>query len=55
MRVTKEMTIFEIIRAHPQAAAVFAVFNMACSDCMSVIDDTLEQGARQHSIDLEQL
>ncbi|NLN06309.1 MAG: DUF1858 domain-containing protein [Firmicutes bacterium] len=55
MRVTKEMTIFEIIRAHPQAAAVFAVFNMACSDCMAVIDDTLEQGARQHSIDLEQL
>ena len=39
------MTIFEIIRAHPQAAA-FADFNMACGGCMAVIDDTLEQGAR---------
>ncbi|NLM45627.1 MAG: DUF1858 domain-containing protein [Firmicutes bacterium] len=55
MKITREMTIFEIIRSHPQAAAVFEEFNMACSDCMAVIDDTLEQGARQHGIDLDQL
>ncbi|EEG77197.1 DUF1858 domain-containing protein [Dethiobacter alkaliphilus] len=55
MKITKDMTIFETIRSHPKAIEVFKSFDMACSGCMAVMDETIEQGARRHGTDLDNL
>ncbi|HHX74983.1 MAG TPA: DUF1858 domain-containing protein [Firmicutes bacterium] len=55
MKITKDMTIFEALRSHPQAGAVFEAFHLPCSDCMAVVEDTVERGARRHGADLELL
>ena len=31
--ITKEMTIGEIIRRHPQTMAIFEKYGLNCSDC----------------------
>ncbi|MCR3923506.1 MAG: DUF1858 domain-containing protein, partial [Firmicutes bacterium] len=52
---TKDMTIFETIRSHPQAVTVFKTFTMTCSGCLAVVEETIEQGARRHGADLDHL
>lgn len=55
MKITREMTIFEIIRAHPRALEVFKLHEMSCSGCLAVVDESIEKGARRHGADLEKL
>lgn len=55
MIITKEMTIFDTIRSHPQAVEIFRSFHMPCSICLAVVDDSIERGARQHGANLDQL
>jgi hybrid cluster-associated redox disulfide protein len=55
MRITKDLTIFETIRSHPKATDVLKLYNMSCSGCMAVMDESIELGARRHGTDLEEL
>jgi hybrid cluster-associated redox disulfide protein len=55
MKITREMTIFEIIRSHPKAKDIFKVHEMPCSECMAVMDESIEKGARRHGAELEKL
>jgi hybrid cluster-associated redox disulfide protein len=55
MRITKEMTIFETIRSHPKAMNVFKSYDMPCSGCLAVMDESIEKGAKRHGRDLERL
>ncbi len=55
MRITKDMTIFDIIRSHPRAIVVFRENEMSCGGCMAVMDESVEKGARRHGVDLEKL
>jgi hybrid cluster-associated redox disulfide protein len=55
VRITKDMTIFEIIRSHPRAIEVFKANDMGCGGCMAVMDEKVEKGARRHGVDLEKL
>ncbi len=55
MRITKEMTIFETIRSHPKAMEVFRSYEMSCSGCLAVVEESIEKGARRHGADLERL
>lgn len=55
MKINKDMTIFDTIRSHPKATEVFKTFQMSCSGCLGVMDESIEQGARRHGADLNQL
>lgn len=53
--ITKEMTIEEIIRRHPQTIPVFRRFGLDCMECQIASFEALEHGAGVHKIDIEQL
>lgn len=55
MRVMKEMTIGEVIRANPKSAEVFMSYGMGCVGCPSAQGETLEEASMAHGINLEKL
>ncbi|HPU45582.1 MAG TPA: DUF1858 domain-containing protein [Thermoclostridium sp.] len=53
MKVTKDMTIGEIIRQNPNAARILMTMGMGCVSCPASQAETLEEAAEVHGIDLE--
>lgn len=51
-KVTKDMTIGEIIRLNPRNAEVLMNFGMGCVGCPSAQGETLEQAVQVHGIEL---
>ncbi len=54
-KITKEMTISEIIKIKPNAAAVLMSKGMHCLGCVIAQGETLEQAADVHGIPIEEL
>jgi hybrid cluster-associated redox disulfide protein len=54
-KITKDMTIDEVIRNHPKAAVVFMEHGFHCVGCPASQEETLEQGAELHQVDLKKL
>lgn len=52
-KVTKDMTIGEIIRLNPRNAEVLMNFGMGCVGCPSAQSETLEQAVGVHGVDVE--
>lgn len=55
MKVTKDMTIGEILRANPKAAQVLMGFGMGCVGCPSAQMETLEESSQVHGMDIDKL
>ncbi|MCX7774075.1 MAG: DUF1858 domain-containing protein [Clostridia bacterium] len=55
MKVTKDMTIGDVIRANPQAARILMSFGMGCVGCPSSQAETIEEASMVHGMDVEQL
>ena len=55
VRITKEMTIGELLNAHPEAAPVLMGIGMHCLGCPSAQGETLEEAAFVHGIDSKML
>jgi hydroxylamine reductase len=55
MKVTKDMTIGEIIRNNPNAARILMSFGMGCVGCPSAQAETLEEATMVHSMDIDAL
>jgi hybrid cluster-associated redox disulfide protein len=55
MKISKEMTIGEIVRNYPECVEVLMNFGMGCVGCPSAQAETLEEAGRVHGIDVEQL
>jgi len=55
MRITKEMTIEEVMTRYPETLPVFAHYGIGCTACSASQYDDLATGARVHGIDLDQL
>ncbi len=53
--ITKEMTFFELMRAYPESVKVLQKHNLGCVGCMGAQNESLEQGARAHGLDIETL
>ena len=49
------MTIGEVIKANSNKAEVLLQFGMGCVGCPSAQAETIEEAARVHGIELEQL
>ncbi|HHY90721.1 MAG TPA: DUF1858 domain-containing protein [Clostridiales bacterium] len=55
MKITKEMTIGEVIRKYPQTAQTLMSFGMGCVGCPSAQAETLEEAAQVHGFDIDKL
>ena len=55
MKITKDMTIGEILRINPNLGGVLMGGGMHCVGCPSAQGETLEEAAFVHGIDVEML
>lgn len=55
MKITRDMTIGEIVRNFPHSVEVLMSFGMGCVGCPSSQAETLEEAAMVHGMDIERL
>ncbi len=55
MKITKRMTIGEVLRKQPEKASILMQFGMGCIGCPSAQSETLEEAAMVHGMDADQL
>jgi hybrid cluster-associated redox disulfide protein len=53
--ITKDMTFHEVMQKSPEVVKVLGSFNLGCVGCMGAVNETLEQGATAHGLDVEDL
>lgn len=51
----KEMSFEQALEAHPGAAHVFNSYGIGCSVCLVAPFESIDEGARSHHINLEDL
>jgi len=54
-KVTKEMSIIDIVQKYPQTIEVFARNGLGCIGCAAARFENLEAGAKVHGIDPDKL
>ena len=54
-KITKDMTIGEVVSKFPEAAEVMLKHGMHCVGCHVAGMETIEQGAVSHGMDLKKL
>ena len=54
-KITKEITIAEVIKKYPKTVFVFMDYGLHCVGCPMAQNDTIEGAAKLHQIDLEKL
>ncbi len=54
-KVTKEMSIIEIVQKYPEALQVFAKYGLGCIGCAAARFENLEAGAKVHGVDPDQM
>lgn len=55
MKITKDMTLFEVVQKYPYTAEVFFYAGMGCFGCGAARFENIEQGCRVHGIDPDAL
>ena len=55
MKVTKDMSILEVVQKYPYTAEVFFYAGMGCLGCMAARFENIEQGCLVHGIDPDEL
>lgn len=55
MKITKDMSIGEVVEKYPATAAVFQNSGMGCLGCAIAHFENIEQGATAHGIDVDAL
>jgi len=53
MKITKEMSITEIVQLYPKSHEVFRKFNLGCIGCIAASFETLEDGLIAHGINVD--
>lgn len=54
-KITAKMSFSEVLRKYPETAEVFFKNGMACVGCPLAMQETIEQGALAHGIDVKKL
>ena len=54
-KVTKEMSILEIIQKYPESLEVFQKYGLGCVGCAAARYEDLEAGARVHGFDPDKM
>jgi hybrid cluster-associated redox disulfide protein len=55
MKITKDMTIGEVVRQFPESVQVLMSFGMGCVGCPSAQAETIEEAAQVHGLNLDEL
>ncbi len=55
MKISKDMTIGEVVRNYPESVKVLFGFGLGCVGCPSAQSETLEEACAVHGLDPEQL
>lgn len=55
MKITKDMTIGQIVREYPHSVEILMSFGMGCVGCPSAQAETLEEAAMVHGMDINKL
>ena len=55
MKITKDMSIAEVVEKFPQSIQVFMMHGLGCVGCAIANFENIEQGAQAHGIDVEKL
>lgn len=55
LKITKEITIAEVLKIKPKAAAILMSRGMHCLGCVIAQGETLEQAAEVHGIPVDEL
>ena len=55
MKITKDMTIGEVIETNPDAARILMSFGMGCIGCPASQAETLEEASLVHGMDIDKL
>lgn len=53
--ITKDMRIVDVLQVKPQAAAVFSSYGMGCIHCLMAHQETVEEAAAVHGVDVEEM
>jgi hybrid cluster-associated redox disulfide protein len=54
-KFNKDMTFHQALQVSPEVAGVLGQFNLGCVGCMGAMNETIEQGARAHGLDVEDI
>ena len=54
-KFNKDMTFHEALQVSPEVAKVLGQFNLGCVGCMGAMNETIEQGARAHGLNAEDI
>lgn len=54
-KITKDMTIYEVLQINPDIAPVFFEFGMHCLGCPISRGETVEQAAAAHGVDINEM
>ena len=55
MKVTKDMSIFDVVQRYPYTAEIFFYAGMGCFGCHAARFENIEQGCLMHGIDPDEL
>ena len=53
--ISKDMTLAEAVGRYPKTIPVFMKYGMHCMGCPMAMQETIEQGAEVHGIDLKKM
>ena len=54
-KITKDMTFAEVMKKYPETAEIFLEHGMHCISCPLAMQETIEQGAIAHGINIKKL
>lgn len=54
-KFNKDMTFSQALHTHPEVAQVLRKYNLGCIGCMGAQNESLEQGANAHGLDVNEL
>ena len=55
LKITKDMSIKEVVEKYPQSVQVFMMHGLGCVGCAIANFENIEQGAMAHGIDVNKL
>ncbi|MBU3181496.1 DUF1858 domain-containing protein [Clostridium psychrophilum] len=55
MKITKNMTIGEVVRQSPESVQILMNFGMGCVGCPSAQAETLEEASMVHGLNIDEL
>lgn len=53
--ITKDMRIVDVLQIKPEAASVFGSYGMGCIHCLLAHQETVEEAAVAHGVDLDEM